>query len=44
MQLYYKIDFNKYLDEMNTIHEGDIVLVDRGFHDVVNFLATNNDF
>jgi len=26
---------------MNTIHEGDIVLVDRGFRDVVNFLTTN---
>jgi len=25
---------------MNTIHENDIVLVDRGFHDV-NFLTTN---
>jgi len=26
---------------MNTIHDGDIVLVDRGFRDVVNFLTTN---
>jgi len=33
--------FSRYLDEMNTTHEGDIVLVDRGFRDVVNFLTTN---
>jgi len=26
---------------MNIIHEGDIVLVDKGFCDVVNFLITN---
>jgi len=26
---------------MNTIHEGDIVLVNRSFRDVVNFLTTN---
>jgi len=32
--------FSRY-DEMNTIHEGDIVLVDRGFRDVVNVLTTN---
>jgi len=33
--------FNRYLDEMNIIHEGDIVLADRGFRDVMNFLTTN---
>jgi len=33
--------FNRYSDEMNTIHEGDIVLLDRSFRDVVNFLTTN---
>jgi len=32
--------FSRYSDEMNTIHEG-IVLVDRGICDVVNFLTTN---
>jgi len=32
--------FNRYSDEMNIIHEGDIVLVD-SFRDVVNFLTTN---
>jgi len=26
---------------MNTIHKGDIVLVDRGFRDVVSFLTIN---
>jgi len=26
---------------MNTIHEGDIILVDRSFCDVVNFLTIN---
>jgi len=35
------LDCFRYSDEMNTIHEGDIVLVDRGFRDVVNFLTTN---
>jgi len=33
--------FSRYSHEMNTIHEGDIILIDRGFHDVVNFLTTN---
>jgi len=33
--------FSRYSDEMNTIHEGDIVLVDKGFRDVVNFLTIN---
>jgi len=41
MQLYYKIVFSRYSDEMNTIHEGDIILVDRDFCDVVNFLTIN---
>jgi len=36
--------FSRYLDEMNTIHEGDIVLVDRGFRDVMNFLTTNKNY
>jgi len=40
MQLYYKIVSVDIHDEMNTIHEGDIVLIDRGFRDV-NFLTTN---
>jgi len=35
--------FSRYSDEMNTIHEGDIVLVDSGFCDVVNFLTTNKE-
>jgi len=39
MQLYYKI-VSVDIHEMNTIHEGDIVLVDRSFCDV-NFLITN---
>jgi len=26
---------------MNVIHKSDIVLIDRGFRDVVNFLTTN---
>jgi len=34
--------FSRYSDEMNTIHEGDIVL-DRGFRDVVNFLITQQE-
>jgi len=33
--------FSRYSDEINIIHEGDIVLVDRNFRDVVNFLTTN---
>jgi len=33
--------FSRYSDEMNTIHEGDIVLIDRDFRDVVNSLTTN---
>jgi len=32
--------FSRYSDEMNTTHEGDI-LIDRGFRDVVNFLTIN---
>jgi len=32
--------FSRYSDEMN-IHEGDIVLVDRSFCNVVNLLTTN---
>jgi len=41
MQLYYKIVSVDVPDEMNIIHESDIVLVDRGFRDVVSFLTTN---
>jgi len=26
---------------MNTIHEGDIILIDKSFRDVVNFLTIN---
>jgi len=33
--------FSRYSDEMNTIHKGEIVLVDRSFRDVVKFLTTN---
>lgn len=33
--------FSRYSDEMSIIHENDIVLLDRGFRDVVNFLTTN---
>jgi len=33
--------FSRYSHEMNIIHESDIVLIDRGFRDVVNFLTTN---
>jgi len=33
--------FSRYSDEMNTIHEGDIILVNRDFRDVVKFLITN---
>jgi len=30
--------FSRYSDEMNTIHD---IVLDKGFHDVVNFLITN---
>jgi len=33
--------FSRYSDEMNTIYEGDIALVNKGFRDVVSFLTTN---
>jgi len=33
--------FSRYSDKMNTIHEGDIVLIDRDLRVVVNFLTTN---
>jgi len=34
--------FSRYSDEMNIIHEGDIVLIDRDLRDVVNYFLTTN--
>ncbi|RLU15916.1 hypothetical protein DMN91_011673 [Ooceraea biroi] len=31
--------FQRYANDMSTIHEGDTILVDRGFRDVLNFLT-----
>jgi len=32
-----------YEDKMNTIHEDDVILVDRDFQDVIKFLTNNKN-